>query len=148
VNKLKCSYEFILIAMMCIWCALFEEQGYTTLAPGWPDDPETVAEAVVCTLFSRDEDGINHIRHLYLEYVPQMQPYFILSTHDDREGILGHEAMAISWWQVFFNTAGMISVSIACWQAALSVSSVLLTPCKRETARLHQSGVRAMICYK
>src|SRR5215472_8824310 len=28
------------------WRALFEENGYTTLAPGWPDDPETVAEAL------------------------------------------------------------------------------------------------------
>ncbi len=27
------------------WRALFEESGYTTLAPSWPDDPETVAEA-------------------------------------------------------------------------------------------------------
>ncbi|MDI5973745.1 alpha/beta hydrolase [Streptomyces sp. SL13] len=27
------------------WRALFEENGYTTLAPAWPDDPETVAEA-------------------------------------------------------------------------------------------------------
>ena len=27
------------------WRALFEEQGYATLAPGWPDDPETVEEA-------------------------------------------------------------------------------------------------------
>jgi non-heme chloroperoxidase len=27
------------------WRALFEAQGYTTLAPGWPDDPETVAQA-------------------------------------------------------------------------------------------------------
>src|SRR5260221_3020095 len=27
------------------WRALFEEQGYTTLAPGWPDDPQAVAEA-------------------------------------------------------------------------------------------------------
>src|SRR5438093_6856221 len=27
------------------WLALFEEQGYTTLAPGWPDDPETVEAA-------------------------------------------------------------------------------------------------------
>ena len=27
------------------WQAVFEEAGYTTLAPGWPDDPETVAEA-------------------------------------------------------------------------------------------------------
>ena len=27
------------------WRDLFEDQGYTTLAPGWPDDPETVEQA-------------------------------------------------------------------------------------------------------
>jgi pimeloyl-ACP methyl ester carboxylesterase len=27
------------------WVALFEENGYVALTPGWPDDPETVAEA-------------------------------------------------------------------------------------------------------
>jgi len=27
------------------WVTLFEEAGYTGLTPGWPDDPETVAEA-------------------------------------------------------------------------------------------------------
>lgn len=27
------------------WRAFFEEEGFATLAPGWPDDPETVAEA-------------------------------------------------------------------------------------------------------
>src|SRR5438309_7121509 len=27
------------------WAAVFEEAGYTTLTPGWPDDPETVEEA-------------------------------------------------------------------------------------------------------
>jgi non-heme chloroperoxidase len=27
------------------WRALFEEQGYITLAPGWPDDPDTVEQA-------------------------------------------------------------------------------------------------------
>jgi non-heme chloroperoxidase len=27
------------------WRSLFEEAGYTTLAPGWPDDPNTVDEA-------------------------------------------------------------------------------------------------------
>jgi|SRR5882672_6217364 len=27
------------------WTALFEEAGYTSLAPGWPDDPDTVDEA-------------------------------------------------------------------------------------------------------
>ena len=27
------------------WAAVFEEAGYVTLTPGWPDDPETVASA-------------------------------------------------------------------------------------------------------
>jgi hypothetical protein len=27
------------------WAKLFEEAGYTTLTPGWPDDPDTVEEA-------------------------------------------------------------------------------------------------------
>jgi non-heme chloroperoxidase len=27
------------------WVALFEQAGYTAVAPGWPDDPETVDEA-------------------------------------------------------------------------------------------------------
>ncbi|MDB5761660.1 MAG: alpha/beta hydrolase [Herminiimonas sp.] len=27
------------------WAAMFEEAGYVAISPGWPDDPETVAEA-------------------------------------------------------------------------------------------------------
>jgi hypothetical protein len=54
--------------------------------------------------------GINRIRHLYLEYAPQMQPYFILSTHDDAAETLRQEAMHTSWWQVFLSAAGMIAV--------------------------------------
>src|SRR5437016_987679 len=27
------------------WAGLFEEAGYVAITPGWPDDPETVAEA-------------------------------------------------------------------------------------------------------
>ena len=27
------------------WAAVYEKAGYTALAPGWPDDPETVAQA-------------------------------------------------------------------------------------------------------
>src|SRR5436189_4014654 len=27
------------------WTAVFDEAGYASLTPGWPDDPETVAEA-------------------------------------------------------------------------------------------------------
>jgi pimeloyl-ACP methyl ester carboxylesterase len=36
---------FLLSSSWERWRALFEEHGYTTLAPGWPDEPETVAEA-------------------------------------------------------------------------------------------------------
>src|SRR5260221_8256705 len=27
------------------WATMFEQEGYTALTPGWPDDPETVGEA-------------------------------------------------------------------------------------------------------
>jgi non-heme chloroperoxidase len=36
---------YLLASSWDSWRALFEEQGYTTLAPGWPDDPQTVAQA-------------------------------------------------------------------------------------------------------
>jgi hypothetical protein len=54
--------------------------------------------------------GVNRIRHLYLEYAPQLQPYFMLSAHDDRGETLSNEQMSTSWVQVFFNAAGMIAV--------------------------------------
>src|SRR5919109_2923760 len=54
--------------------------------------------------------GINRIRHLYLEYAPQMRPYFILSAHDDVEGALvDMGVMSSSGWQVFFSIAGMVA---------------------------------------
>jgi len=54
--------------------------------------------------------GINRMRHLYLEYAPQMQPYFLLSVHDDREGAFGSEAMHSLWVQFFLSMPGMIAV--------------------------------------
>lgn len=54
--------------------------------------------------------GVNRIRHLYLEYAPQLQPYLILPAHDDRGETLSHEEMSTSWVQVFFNAAGMIAM--------------------------------------
>jgi len=59
------------------------------------------------TIYTR---GINRIRHLYLEYAPQMQPYFILSSHDDQEGTFGQEAMHALWLQFFLSMPGMIAV--------------------------------------
>lgn len=57
-----------------------------------------------------DARGINRIRHFYLESPPQLQPYFILSAHDERAEFLSQETMQISWWQVFLSTAGLIAV--------------------------------------
>ena len=54
--------------------------------------------------------GINRIHHLYMEYAPQMQPYIMLTPHDEREEVLSREAMHLTWWQVFLTTAGMIAV--------------------------------------
>ena len=55
--------------------------------------------------------GINRIRHLYLEYAPQMQPYFILSSHDDTSlPMESLEATHGSRWQVFLSMAGMVAV--------------------------------------
>jgi len=54
--------------------------------------------------------GINRIRHLYLEYAPQMQPYILLTHHDEREETLARDAMHPFWWQVFLTTAGMIAM--------------------------------------
>ncbi len=58
-------------------------------------------------VYQRD---INCIRHLYLEYAPQMQPYFILSSYDDAGSVLGAVGIRRSRWQVFFAPPGMIAV--------------------------------------
>jgi non-heme chloroperoxidase len=40
------------------WEAVFEEAGYTAVAPGWPDDPDTVAEARAhAEVFARKKVG-------------------------------------------------------------------------------------------
>jgi hypothetical protein len=54
--------------------------------------------------------GINRIRHLYLEYAPQMQPYFILGTHDEEEETLRQESMLPTWVQGFFGMASMVAI--------------------------------------
>jgi hypothetical protein len=54
--------------------------------------------------------GINRIRHLYHEHAPELQPYFILSAHDDDAGVMGNLAMRSGVWQIFLSTAGMIAV--------------------------------------
>ncbi len=54
--------------------------------------------------------GINRIRHLYLEYAPQMHQYFILSSHDDDLGTMRNMGLKMGRGQSFLTMAGMMAV--------------------------------------
>jgi pimeloyl-ACP methyl ester carboxylesterase len=62
------------------WRNLFEEAGYATLAPGWPDDPETVEEA------RRRPELLAGKR------VEQVTSHFaeVIGRLDERPAIIGH----------------------------------------------------------
>jgi non-heme chloroperoxidase len=62
------------------WLAAFEEAGYTALAPGWPDDPETVEEA------NANPEVFAH------KTVGQVADHFaeIIAGLDRRPAIIGH----------------------------------------------------------
>jgi non-heme chloroperoxidase len=62
------------------WAAVFKKAGYTTLTPGWPDDPETVEEA------NADPDVFAH------KSVGQVADHFadLISQLDDKPAVIGH----------------------------------------------------------
>ena len=53
--------------------------------------------------------GIMRIRHLYLEYAPQLRPSFMLAADDESRRPTLKVGLHPSWWQVFLTTAGMIA---------------------------------------
>ncbi|WP_425145234.1 hypothetical protein [Deinococcus sp.] len=56
--------------------------------------------------------GINRIRHLYLEMVPQYRPYFVQSDRDDVLGMIADMGSASGGsWQMMLSTAGTIGVT-------------------------------------
>src|SRR5215471_17685516 len=62
------------------WRTVFEEAGYTALAPGWPDDPETVEEAAAHPeVFARKSVG-------------QVADHFaeVVGALDKRPAVVGH----------------------------------------------------------
>src|SRR4051794_39206550 len=62
------------------WAALFEQAGYASVQPGWPDDPETVAEANAHPgVFARK--GVGEVAD-HLEQV--------MSRLDRRPAVIGH----------------------------------------------------------
>lgn len=62
------------------WCAYFEEKGYTTIAPGWPDDPDTVDEA------KQDPEVFAHKR------IKQVTDYYVDAIHQlkMKPAVIGH----------------------------------------------------------
>ena len=54
--------------------------------------------------------GINRLRHYYLELLPEMRNYFILSDNDDVSGVLRNMGIYKPSNQTFISTNGMISV--------------------------------------
>jgi pimeloyl-ACP methyl ester carboxylesterase len=62
------------------WRTLFEEKGYTTLAPGWPDDPETVEEA------KQDPEAFAHKR------IKQVTDYYVDAIRQlkTKPAVIGH----------------------------------------------------------
>ena len=62
------------------WRQMFEEQGYTTLAPGWPDDPDTVEEA------KQDPEVFAHKR------IKQVTDHYVDAIHQlkTKPAVVGH----------------------------------------------------------
>ena len=62
------------------WAALFEEHGFTAVAPGWPDDPETVA------------DGNAHPERFANKTVGQVADHLagIVRSLHERPAVVGH----------------------------------------------------------
>jgi len=62
------------------WRKFFEEQGYTTIAPGWPDDPESVDEA------KRDPEVFAH------KHIGQVTDYYIdaIGQLKIKPAVVGH----------------------------------------------------------
>jgi pimeloyl-ACP methyl ester carboxylesterase len=62
------------------WRALFEARGYATAAPGWPDDPETVAEARAHPEVLAGK-SVGQVTHHYAELIAQLTRKPIIIGH-------------------------------------------------------------------
>ena len=62
------------------WRGLFEERGYATTAPGWPDDPETAAEARAHPEVLAGK-SVGQVTHHYAEVIAQLTRKPIIIGH-------------------------------------------------------------------
>src|SRR5881398_3277616 len=84
------------------WRALFEEQGYTTLAPGWPDDPDTVEEA------KHDPQVFAHKR------IKQVTDHYLDAIHQltIKPAIIGHSFGGLIAQMLAGHGIGAVTVAI------------------------------------
>jgi hypothetical protein len=67
----------------------------------------TLQSTIEDILYAR---GMSRLRHLFLEYAPDMKPYFILSASDDAAATLKRMGMEATLWQILPGTPGTIAV--------------------------------------
>ncbi|WP_419817992.1 alpha/beta hydrolase [Glaciibacter flavus] len=84
------------------WRDLFEEAGYVTLAPGWPDDPATVAEAR------------EHPEAFAKKMVQQVTDHYIaaISKLDRAPVVIGHSFGGLIAQKIAGEGAASVTVSI------------------------------------
>src|SRR5258708_38493939 len=84
------------------WRALFEEKGYTTIAPGWPDDPETVEAA------KHDPEVFAHKR------VKQVTDYYVDPTRKlkTKPAHLGHSFSGLIAQKIAGEGVAAVTVAI------------------------------------
>jgi hypothetical protein len=67
----------------------------------------TLQSTIEDILYAR---GMSRLRHLFLEYAPDMRPYFILSTSDESTATVRSIAMKDTYWQLLLGTPATIAV--------------------------------------
>jgi pimeloyl-ACP methyl ester carboxylesterase len=84
------------------WRELFESRGYTTVAPGWPDDPATVEEA------RREPDVFAH------KMVAQVTDHYldVISRLTTKPAVIGHSFGGLISYRVAGEGAAAATVAI------------------------------------
>jgi len=85
------------------WRGFFEERGYTTLAPGWPDDPETTDAA------NQDPDALAHKR------IKQVTDHYAAAIGQLRRkpAVIGHSFGGLIAEQVADRGSAAVTVAIS-----------------------------------
>jgi non-heme chloroperoxidase len=116
------------------WTAVFKRAGYTTLTPGWPDDPETVAEAK------------EHPEAFAKKSIGQIADHFdeVIQGLDKKPAIIGHSfgglltqilaGRGLSAASVAFDSAPFRGVLPLPYSSLKSAKPVLENPANRHRA--------------